>query len=131
LIFAATGIEFFVDVPTLVEWEASRTGSTGSSGTHSLIINEYSDSTFSTLIGMTSSGLGAEIFNLAPGYFRIQSEMNDAFSRSLAGNADWSFRYVVSQATVVPLPAALPLFGTGLGLLGFLGWRRRRRLEAV
>jgi len=31
-------------------------------------------------------------------------------------------------ATVVPLTAALPLFGTGLGILGFLGWRRRRKL---
>lgn len=27
----------------------------------------------------------------------------------------------------VPLPAALPLFGTGLGLFGYLGWRRKRR----
>lgn len=26
----------------------------------------------------------------------------------------------------VPVPAALPLFAGGLGLLGFLGWRRRR-----
>lgn len=31
----------------------------------------------------------------------------------------------------VPLPAALPLFGTGLGILGFLGWRRRRKAAAV
>jgi WD40 repeat protein len=29
----------------------------------------------------------------------------------------------------VPLPAALPLFGTGLGILGFLGWRRRALSE--
>jgi len=28
-----------------------------------------------------------------------------------------------------PLPAALPLFATGLGALGLLGWRRRRRLQ--
>ena len=28
----------------------------------------------------------------------------------------------------VPVPAALPLFGTGLGLLGIVGWRRRRRV---
>ena len=26
-----------------------------------------------------------------------------------------------------PLPAALPLFATGLGALGLFGWRRKRR----
>ena len=31
----------------------------------------------------------------------------------------------------VPLPAALPLFGSGLGALGLLGWRRKRRALAV
>ncbi|HEX3342143.1 MAG TPA: hypothetical protein VHT68_23570 [Pseudolabrys sp.] len=30
-----------------------------------------------------------------------------------------------------PLPAALPLFATGLGALGFLGWRRKRRALAT
>jgi hypothetical protein len=28
-----------------------------------------------------------------------------------------------------PLPAALPMFGAGLGALGLLGWRRRRRTQ--
>jgi hypothetical protein len=27
----------------------------------------------------------------------------------------------------VPLPGALPLFATGLGALGLLGWRRKRK----
>jgi hypothetical protein len=31
----------------------------------------------------------------------------------------------------VPLPAALPLFATGLGVLGLLGWRRKRKGAAV
>jgi hypothetical protein len=31
----------------------------------------------------------------------------------------------------VPLPAALPLFATGLGALGLLGWRRKRKALAA
>jgi hypothetical protein len=31
----------------------------------------------------------------------------------------------------VPLPAALPLFATGLGALALLGWRRKRKSQAA
>jgi hypothetical protein len=30
-----------------------------------------------------------------------------------------------------PLPAALPLFATGLGAMGLFGWRRKRKAQAV
>ncbi len=33
--------------------------------------------------------------------------------------------------TQTPLPAALPLFATGLGALGLFGWRRKRKAQAV
>jgi len=33
--------------------------------------------------------------------------------------------------TQTPLPAALPLFATGLGALGLLGWHRKRKAQAV
>jgi hypothetical protein len=35
------------------------------------------------------------------------------------------------NTTVTPLPAALPLFATGLGGLGLLSWRRKRKTQAV
>jgi hypothetical protein len=34
-------------------------------------------------------------------------------------------------AHVIPVPAALPLFVTGLGALGMIGWRRRRKAAAA
>jgi PEP-CTERM motif len=36
----------------------------------------------------------------------------------------------VSHPSAVPLPATLPLFGTGLGLAGLFGWRRKRKNTA-
>jgi len=33
--------------------------------------------------------------------------------------------------TIAPLPAALPLFATGVGALGLLGWRRKRKAQAA
>jgi hypothetical protein len=44
------------------------------------------------------------------------------------GNANVLF---YSDPSLVPLPAALPLFATGLGGLGLLGWRRKRRKIAA
>ena len=35
------------------------------------------------------------------------------------------------EVTVTPLPAALPLFASGAGVLGFLGWRRKRKALAA
>jgi hypothetical protein len=35
------------------------------------------------------------------------------------------------QWSETPLPAALPLFATGLGALGLLGWRRKRKAAAL
>jgi hypothetical protein len=42
--------------------------------------------------------------------------------------ADQSYTLIIGAT---PLPAALPLFATGLGVLGLLGWRRKRKAAAV
>ena len=36
-----------------------------------------------------------------------------------------------SNTSATPLPAAVPLFATGLGALGLLGWRRKRKDAAA
>ena len=38
---------------------------------------------------------------------------------------------VASDVGDTPLPAALPLFATGLGAMGLLGWRRKRKAQAA
>jgi hypothetical protein len=46
----------------------------------------------------------------------------------------YGYSTVTGQITIseTPLPAALPLFATGLGaLIGLLGWRRQRKAQAV
>ena len=37
--------------------------------------------------------------------------------------------FVINIGTT-PVPAALPLFASGLGVLGLLGWRRKKKAKA-
>ena len=59
--------------------------------------------------------------------YRIQDITTDMFSNTA------TVTIVVNQVIVstTPLPAALPLFATGLGALGLFGWRRKRKAQAV
>lgn len=52
---------------------------------------------------------------------------NDNGSR----DGDYDDLMVVGHVSAVPLPAALPLFATGLAALGLLGWRRKRKAQAA
>lgn len=42
-----------------------------------------------------------------------------------------TFKWTSYQVSAVPLPAALPLYGAGMALLGFFGWRRKKRNEGM
>jgi len=55
----------------------------------------------------------------------IQNTTTCETSASVSGSA--SIDLVVNPVPQVPLPAALPLFATGLGALVLLGWRRKRK----
>jgi hypothetical protein len=39
--------------------------------------------------------------------------------------------FLVLDVGTTPLPATLPLFASGLGALGLLGWRRKRKAQAA
>ena len=62
--------------------------------------------------------IGSDVFNLPAG---VTANAPDPF---IVNNL-----YIPTSVT--PLPATLPLFGTGLGGLGLLGWRRKRKASAA
>jgi len=51
--------------------------------------------------------------------------------QGLTGFAAGSSILNIGNEGTTPLPAALPLFATGLGGLGLLGWRRKRKTAVV
>ena len=52
-----------------------------------------------------------------------------SFSYSLSINVENGSGFITSTVAAVPLPAALPLFATGLAALGLLAWRRKRQQQ--
>ncbi len=70
-------------------------------------------------------GLGA---TEASGAARAIIETVSPFYSFTLHSSDFSFEFaeLEVQVSVVPLPAALPLYGAGVALLGFMGWRKRK-----
>ncbi|MFT6559302.1 MAG: hypothetical protein ACJAYR_003185 [Sneathiella sp.] len=77
--------------------------------------------------GVTISGLSAGdyMFEFIEQLNPTQdwTEWNDSL------NNTFTLREGDIGGSVIPLPAALPLYGAGLGILGLLGWRKRRKAE--
>ena len=66
--------------------------------------------------------------------------LTDVLLITLTDFQDWNMTPTISLEVLqrtggnqngTPLPAALPLFASGTGVLGFLGWRRRRNAAAL
>ena len=83
----------------------------------------------------TANGLKLE----HPAFPNFSAFLDLAAGTYQAGDSDphdpigkWTFVPLDVPVTVAaPLPAALPLFATGLGALGLLGWRRKRKTAAA
>jgi len=78
------------------------------------------------IVGSGTSGY--LFFALAPG--EITTNFLTFTAPTGMGKDDRNNDYAVaaiSGVSVVPLPAALPLYGTGLAVMGLLGWRKKQR----
>lgn len=91
----------------------------GSLGGNNNIISSLIDPNELGLSGLTFSTSTAFV-NLFFGTWWREEIVGQAFT---SGRGDFS----VSAVAPVPIPAALPLLAAGLGAMGFMGWRKKRK----
>ncbi len=72
---------------------------------------------------MSDAVITSLIFGIGSGTPDQTGYVDDIFFRN--GDLEFSADFEVS---VVPLPAALPLYAAGMAILGFLGWRKRKHV---
>jgi hypothetical protein len=79
-----------------------------------------------------AAGVLTQVFNQAFAN-TITSDEQIIKATFTAANQDLeaTMEFVANPPAATPLPAALPLFATGIGAMGFVGWRRKRKARAV
>ena len=85
-----------------------------------------------------SSALAAQAF-FSGGFLWLPmiegaSDIQISFSETMSAPGGFGFSYSLAESSAVaatPLPAALPLFVTGLGAIGMLGLRRKRKASVA
>ncbi len=86
--------------------------------TATIVANDSTDYLISTLITSPVSFATAVITGISltsvPGIGNTYHDVKISFD--------------FNEVSAIPIPAALPLFGTGLALMGFVGWRRKRKI---
>ena len=95
-----------------------------------------------TLVGTSASGLfgptvveGGTIYagaaNPSAIYTLSATDGSGTFLTNVSGANTNFWGLAPDNVSAAPLPAALPLFATGLGAMGLLGWWRKRKAQAV
>ncbi len=89
-----------------------------------------------TRFGLLDNTSGVKYFEFAPAAGSIvnlaylASDFGQLSLATIGNNPRYNLfpigGFLVSRTSIVPLPAGLPLLAGGLGLLGLLGWRRKR-----
>jgi hypothetical protein len=80
----------------------------------------------------TYSGTAANVFGIHFGNNFIALLFADALTAfSITGLPNGVSNIYAYNVTATPIPAALLLFGSGLGIIGFFDWLRRRRMAVA
>jgi hypothetical protein len=129
--------KFLVDITSEVSETIGATFTASINGfpnTLSIVIGPFAPSTNPTDVNI--SGLSSFPFDafVGVGTFPLHfsySAVNCAPSCGDGWSGDLKLTYVFDPVSQTPLPAALPLFATGLGALGVIGRRRKKKSAAV
>ena len=116
----ATTMPTFPALPGFPGFPLGVTSGTFSSGLYDLTDSLIYNPTFVTARGgipQAEAALIAGLFNGST-YFNIHT-------------SNFPGGEIRGQLNAVPLPTALPVFATGLGALGLLGWRRKKKVQAA
>ena len=125
MVVVAAGASVFASGPLVTGQRFSASGPTGArsiSGlTHDVTAAAYLSAS-SVLFGNSLDfPIGLALFNLEPG---VTVNAPDSFVTN-------NIFAPPGSVAATPVPAALPLFATGLGALGLFGWRRKKKAAAL
>ena len=77
-----------------------------------------------------ATGFSAPVVSYDGTYTTISTQ-NGSYDGANGAQAFLNFALIGGPVSATPLPATLPLFASGLGALGLLGWRRKRKNAAI
>jgi len=97
----------------------------GTSGNFWFTGENWATRTLSDWVGLFSDMASLDIVALSVGVGSWNAGQDAYFDNVLFSNGQKDFAYDF-EVSAVPLPAAFPLYGAGIVLLGFIGWRRKR-----
>ena len=82
------------------------------------------------MFSITGSALEIQTFGHDQVDFLMTGGTFESVVLTSSGN-EFEFADLMDSPAPTPLPAALPLFATGLGAMGLFGWRRKRKSSAL